>query len=169
MKLCNSRNKINKLFEGKYINPSDYPHNAEYVSEEFEEEFEEPEPEKFEESITERTKMRREKQSGEKYTVNDFNKIIIIEKDKSINKNLSKKHCAFQSLSDIQKQFHRTKNKEKSKKLVQLIDSRMGNLENEIKKMSEDEIKTEKPYEILNIVEKILTFNREEHGGQGQD
>ena len=33
-------------------------------------------------------------------------------------------------------------------------------LENEIKKMSEDEIKIEEPYEIVDIVEKILEFNK---------
>ena len=33
MKLCNSRNKITKLFEDKNIKPSDFPHNAKSESE----------------------------------------------------------------------------------------------------------------------------------------
>ena len=34
-------------------------------------------------------------------------------------------------------------------------------LENAIEKMSKDEIKNEKPYEIVDIVEKILEFNEQ--------
>ena len=33
--------------------------------------------------------------------------------------------------------------------------------------MSEDEIKIEKPYEIVDIVEKILEFNKQNQQGQG--
>ena len=33
--------------------------------------------------------------------------------------------------------------------------------------MSKDEIKNEKPYEIVDIVEKILEFNRQNQEGQG--
>ena len=55
MHLHNDRNKIIKLFEDKYINPTDFPYNAETETEpevEYESEYE---PE-FEESIEERTK-----------------------------------------------------------------------------------------------------------------
>ena len=34
-------------------------------------------------------------------------------------------------------------------------------LESEIKKMSEEEIKNQKPYEVVDIVESILKFNEE--------
>ena len=37
----------------------------------------------------------------------------------------------------------------------------MSDLKNEIKKISEDDIKTEKPYEIVDIVGKILEFNEQ--------
>ena len=40
-----------------------------------------------------------------------------------------------------------------------MIKSSLSDLKNEIKKMSDDEIKIEKPYQILNIVEEILKFN----------
>ena len=43
--------------------------------------------------------------------------------------------------------------------LVYITKSGLNNLKNEIKKMSEDEIKIEKPYKIVDIVEKILKFN----------
>ena len=44
--------------------------------------------------------------------------------------------------------------------LVELVKGRWSNLKDEIKKMSEDEIKTEKPDKILEIVKEILNFNR---------
>ena len=40
------------------------------------------------------------------------------------------------------------------------IKNGLSDLKDEIKKMSEDEIKTEKPYKIVDIVEKILKFNQ---------
>ena len=43
MKPYNGRNKIIKLFEDKYIKPSDYRHNAKSEPEEFEPEVFEPE------------------------------------------------------------------------------------------------------------------------------
>ena len=44
--------------------------------------------------------------------------------------------------------------------LVKIIRSGLSDLKNEIKKMFEDEIKNEKPHKIVNIVEKILKFNK---------
>ena len=43
----------------------------------------------------------------------------------------------------------------------------MSDLKNQIERMSEDEIETEKPYEIVDIVGKILAFNRQNQEGQG--
>ena len=51
--------------------------------------------------------------------------------------------------------------------LVYITKSGLNNLKNEIKKMSEDEIKIEKPYKIVDIVEKILKFNEENQEGKG--
>ena len=47
------------------------------------------------------------------------------------------------------------------------IKSGLSDLKNEIKKMSEDEIKNEKPYKIVDIVEKILKFNQQNQEGEG--
>ena len=41
-------------------------------------------------------------------------------------------------------------------KLVDIIKSRLTDFKNEIEKMSEDEIKNEKRYKIVHIVEKII-------------
>ena len=43
----------------------------------------------------------------------------------------------------------------------------MSDLKKEIKKTSEDEIKNEKLYEIVDIVEKILEFNKQNQEGKG--
>ena len=67
----------------------------------------------------------------------------------------------------MQKQFYKTKNTEENKRLVQLIDSRLSNLREKIKEMSEDEIKIEKPDEIVNIAKGILEFNIQNQEGQG--
>ena len=50
---------------------------------------------------------------------------------------------------------------EKKNKLVNTIKSGLSNLENEIEKMSEDEIKIAKPHEIVDIVENILELNKQ--------
>ena len=50
--------------------------------------------------------------------------------------------------------------KNKNKQLVDTIKTKLIDLKNEIKKMSEDEIKTENPYKIVKIVEKIFKFNQ---------
>ena len=51
--------------------------------------------------------------------------------------------------------------------LVNLINSGLKDLKEEIKKMSKEEIKNEKPDKIVNIVEKILKFNEQNQQGQG--
>ena len=47
-----------------------------------------------------------------------------------------------------------------------MIKSGLSYLKDEIKEMSEDEIKIEKPIEIVNTVEKIPEFNRNNPKGQ---
>ena len=60
-----------------------------------------------------------------------------------------------------QKKLYEAKNKNKNKELAELTKVRWSNLKDEIKKMSEDEKETEKPDKILEIVEEILIFNKE--------
>ena len=48
-----------------------------------------------------------------------------------------------------------------------LIKVRWSNLNDEIKKISEDEKKIEKPYKRLKIVEQMLNFNNKIHKQQG--
>ena len=67
------------------------------------------------------------------------------------------------------KKLYETRNKNKSNELVELIKVRWSNLKDVIEKMSEDEIKTEKPDKILEIVEEILAFNKRIRKQQGSD
>ena len=64
------------------------------------------------------------------------------------------------------KYLHDLNDKTKNKPLVK-IKSGLTDLKNEIKKVSEDEIKIEKPHKIVDIVEKILKFNELNQQGHG--
>ena len=48
-----------------------------------------------------------------------------------------------------------------------MIKSGLSNLKNEIKNMGEEEKETEKPNEIIDVVEKILEFNKQNQSRQG--
>ena len=48
---------------------------------------------------------------------------------------------------------------------MNISDSGLEDLEKEIKEMSKEEIETEKPYNIVKVVKKILQFNKQK--GQG--
>ena len=65
------------------------------------------------------------------------------------------------------KKLYETKDKNKNNELVELIKVRWSNLKDVIEKMSEDEIKTEKPDKILEIVKEILDFNKRIQKQQG--
>ena len=55
----------------------------------------------------------------------------------------------------------KTNDTEKNNKLINLINSRLKDLKEEIKKMSQAEIENEDPESIVEIVEKILKFNKQ--------
>ena len=57
------------------------------------------------------------------------------------------------------KNLYKLNDRKKNNLLVNTIKSGLSDLKNEIKKMSGDEIKIEKPYKIVNIVEEIFKFN----------
>ena len=50
---------------------------------------------------------------------------------------------------------------------VNIINSGLKDLKEEIKKMSEEEINTEKPDKIVKLVEEILKFNKQNQEGKG--
>ena len=78
-----------------------------------------------------------------------------------------KKHVNFVVPNALVKKLYETKNKNKKDKLVNIIKNGLSDLKDEIKEMSEDEIKTEKPGKILEIVEEIIEFNEQNQSGIG--
>ena len=68
----------------------------------------------------------------------------------------------------MHKVLHETRNdKDKNSKLVNIFNSGLEDLEKEIKEMSKEEIETEKPYNIVKVVKKILDFNKHCQKGEG--
>ena len=97
---------------------------------------------------------------------NAFNEWII-KKEANINSELFMEHFNFQNPSDMLKNLYQINDKEKKNKLVNVINSGLKDLKEEIKKMSEEEINTEKPDKIVKIVRKILNFNKQNQEGKG--
>ena len=90
---------------------------------------------------------------------------LIKSKENIMNNELVSKYFYAQNLRMLLEQIKDSKNiPGKNKMLVSTTESGLGDLKNEIKKMIEDEIKTEKPNEIVDIVEKILEFNEQQEG-----
>ena len=69
--------------------------------------------------------------------------------------------------SDMLMFLNKNNDTEMKNQLVNLINSGLKDLKEEIKKMSKEEIENEKPDKIVNIVEKILKFNEQNQQGQG--
>ena len=76
--------------------------------------------------------------------MNKFNEWIN-KQEAHINKELFMEHFNFQSQSDMLKNLDQINDKEKNNKLVNVINSGLKDLKEEIKKMSEEERETEKP------------------------
>ena len=99
----------------------------------------------------------------------DYKKCIkyIEDESKGINYDLFKDYLDFVVPSALAKKLYEAKDKNKNNELVEKIKSGWSDLKNEIKKMSEYEKQAEKPDKILEIVEEILLFNRENRKQQG--
>ena len=91
----------------------------------------------------------------------------VIDEETDINDDLFNKYFKIQRLSDMLVLLNKTNDTEKNNKLVSLIDSGLKDLKEEIKKMSEAEKEIEDPESIVNIVEKILKFNKQNQQGEG--
>ena len=65
------------------------------------------------------------------------------------------------------KRVYATNNSRKNEKLVNVIKSGLSDLKNKIEEISDNEIEIEKPDKIVDIVEMILAFNRQNQDGQG--
>ena len=95
----------------------------------------------------------------------DYKKLnrLINLKSRDTNDELVMKHFLVQHLGALLKKFKKLKNNaEKNKIQTDLINSGLRDLKEEIENMNEQEKETENPNEIVNIVEKILEFNRQQ-------
>ena len=123
---------------------------------------------KFEKSVGETVKLKNQKDNlSETPEQKEFIKYVE-NKSKTIYYNLLKDYFSFSVPTALaKKKIIETKNKKEDNELVELIRVRWSNLKDNIEKMSEDEKETEKPDKILEIVEGILIFNRENREQQG--
>ena len=64
------------------------------------------------------------------------------------------------------KTVYNTNDKKKNNDLVIMIKSRLSDLKKEIENMSEEEKEIEKPNVIIDIVEKLLEFDKQKQEGQ---
>ena len=83
----------------------------------------------------------------------------LINKKQAQIQNYFKNILIFKGL--VFKYLYQTNDKEKNNELVNVINSGLKDLKEEIHKMSEKEIKIEKLDKIVKIVEKILRFNKQ--------
>ena len=95
-----------------------------------------------------------------------FNEFVN-KKETDISRELFQKHFKFQRPSDMLKFVYTTNDKKKNDDLGNLIKSGLSDLKNEIENMNEEEKEIEKPNEIVDIVEKILEFSKQNQTGVG--
>ena len=81
---------------------------------------------------------------------------------------MSQEYFKYQRPSDMLKDLYRINDKKKNSKLVTVIKSGLSDLKNETQNMGEKEKETEKPNEIIDVVENILEFNKQNQEGHGQ-
>ena len=68
---------------------------------------------------------------------------------------------------DFAKKLFETKDKKKNSEFVEEIKNKWSNLKDETEKVSKEEIKNEKPNDILGIINEILDFNEQIQKQQG--
>ena len=78
-----------------------------------------------------------------------------------------KTYFNFSAPIDLAKKLLETKDKEKNCEFEEEIKNRWSKLKDETEKMSKEEIKHEKPNDILGIINEILDFNKEIQKQQG--
>ena len=111
--------------------------------------------------VEERKKKKEQEKQDEKTTgLNKFNKWIIDE-EIDLNKELFKKYFNFQRPSDMLMLLNKTNDETKNNELMNMINSGLKDLKEEIEKMTKKEKEVEDPELIVEIVEKILKINEE--------
>ena len=127
-----------------------------YMSEEEQEE--EQEESKMKNKMKNKNKTRRTKKQDKKpFNPKEVIEWMINREKLPISNELFKEHVKLERPTLMYKVLYETNNdKEKNSKLVNIFNSGLEDLEKEIKEMSEEEIETEKPYNIVKVVKKFL-------------
>ena len=93
-----------------------------------------------------------------------LNRLIYLRKS-NVNTELVKKHFQVHRLNDMMKNLKWSKtNPERNKIQVSMIKSGLRDLKEEADDMSEQDKEIERPDKIVNLVEMILEFNRQQQG-----
>ena len=92
---------------------------------------------------------------------------MINKEDTHVNKEIFKKYFKLESPSLLYKVLRTLNDKEKKSNLVNMFNSALKDLKEEIKKMSKEEIENERPDEIVRFVKMILDFNKQNEQGKG--
>ena len=90
-----------------------------------------------------------------------------LKKETGIDNAIFQNHFSFHRPSDMLKAVYTTNDKKKNKRLVNVIKSGLSDLKNGIEDMGEKEKEIEKPNEVIDVVQKILEFNKQNQSGQG--
>ena len=135
----------------------------------YESEKEEEEEEEEEEEKKQISKKPDKKEPPKKPIKDDWSKFNewVNKKETGINSEIFQRYFKYQSRSDMLKNLYRINDKYKSNDSVNIIKSGLSQLKNEIIYISKEEKEIEKPNEIINIVEEILEFNKQNQQGQG--
>ena len=91
----------------------------------------------------------------------------IIDEEIDVNEELFNKYFIIQRPSDMLMYLNKTNDQDKNNELVNVINSGLKDLKEEIKKMPEKEKEIKDPESIVKIVEKILKFNEQNQKGKG--
>ena len=117
-------------------------------------------------------KKEREKRKAKKTRQKPFDpdeaiEWLINKEEARINNEVFKKHFKVQKPSVMFKVLYETNDKEKSSKLVDIFNSRLKDLKEEIKNMSKEEREIENLESIVKIVKMIFKFNEQNQQGKG--
>ena len=105
----------------------------------------------------------------DKHEYNTFNELdnLLFKTRSYLDFDLIQKHFGYNNLEGMLESLNNTKNTYKNGVKLTLIRSGLRDLKNEIRKMSKNEIKSERPDVIVNLVERILAFKNQNQEGQG--
>ena len=109
---------------------------------------------------TEEEKVLEKVLQKERHTIDEIDESLFKIR-RYLDSDLIRKHFNYNTLGEMLERLDITKGTNKNVVKVSLIKSRSTDLKNEIKQMSENKIKSERPNVIVNSVEKIFDFKEQ--------